>query len=141
MIQEIENFKKYDLIDPPRDCDYSERFEILKKQILGFLEENNNQYPIILRPSNSSWLYVRGIDGVEVELKNYFDIEYFLIQYLQCYLVETNKDGDRAHKYLYITRIAGGMYEEDCHRKETLPFKEFHDIFEDNWYRLLELIR
>lgn len=141
MIQEIENFKKYDLIDPPIDCDYSERFEILKKQILEFLKENNNQYPVILRPSNSSWLHVRRIDGVEVELKDYFDIEYFLIQYLQCYLVETSKGVDRAHEDLNVTRIAGGMYEEHCQRKETLSFQEFHTIFESNWYKLLELIR
>lgn len=141
MTEEINNYKKYDLIDPSIEYSYDERFEMLKKQILEFLEENNGEYPIILRPSNSSWLHVRRIDGVEVELNNYFDIEYFLIQYLQCYLVQTRKDADRALDYLSITRDAGGMYEEHCHRKEALSFQVFHAIFEENYYRLIELIR
>jgi hypothetical protein len=141
MIETTQEVKKFFVDDPSIDYGYTERFEVLKKQILGFVAKSEYQYPFIVTSKNEQWNEIMGNGKSEVEIKNYFDIEYFALQYVCVYCVEESIHYDWAFENLDLISSAGALYEEFCYRKDSISFFSFYEIYRDNHVRLKQLIR
>lgn len=140
MIETTQETKKLYVNDPPLDCGYAERFETLKKQMLDFVAKSENQYPFIATSKNERWNEIMRVGKSEVEIKNYFDIEYFALQYVCVYCVEESIHYDWAFENLDLIGSAGALYEEFCYRKDSISLFSFYEIYRDNHVRLKQLI-